>query len=83
MADQPKANIRLKAWIARQLSIARILAHAFTGMLDHEIRVMSHDCFEKIEIPGIGLVPLIKSHTQKWRAVITHQSLYIGQHQMS
>ncbi|MBL5825692.1 hypothetical protein [Serratia fonticola] len=65
MADQPKANIRLKAWIARQLSIARILVHAFTGMRDHEVRVMSHDCFEKIEMPGIGLVPLIKSHTSK------------------
>ncbi|CQH38004.1 hypothetical protein [Yersinia frederiksenii] len=63
--DQPKANLRFKAWLARQLCLVRVLIHAFTGMRDHEVRVMSHDCFEKVEIPNIGLVPLIKSHTSK------------------
>lgn len=64
-ADQPKANARFMAWLGRYLSLARILVHAFTGMRDHEVRVMSHDCFDKIEIPGIGLVPLIKSYSSK------------------
>ncbi len=64
-ADQPKAFPRLKCWFARMLSLARILVYAFTGMRDHEVRVMSHDCFEKIDIPGMESIPLIKSHSSK------------------
>ncbi len=63
--EQPLAFIRFKHWLSKTLNIARILVYAFTGMRDHEVRVMSHDCFEKIEIPGIGLIPLIKSYSSK------------------
>lgn len=56
---------RLRSFLRITQSCVRVLCHAFSGMRVSEVAMLSNDCLEWHDIPGLGRTPFLRGFTTK------------------
>lgn len=56
----------LRKHLGKVSSAARILILTYSGMRNHEKTILSHDCFNYVDLPEVGEIPIIIGRTSKF-----------------
>tara|TARA_R110000851_G_scaffold15429_1_gene51015 strand:- start:79 stop:2226 length:2148 start_codon:yes stop_codon:yes gene_type:complete len=55
----------IRGYLCHVLDAARILIYSYSGMRKHEMDALQQNCLSRIQIPGLGELPIVLGHTSK------------------